>query len=477
MSRAPQQLNMDFGQTNPLGEALRAGQFMLVIEQNVPGADQALPSATAMAHAMAERAAQEDAVAAISITDRLRNWDTHDPIDFATGAIADTRLPALLTIAGKGSTPDRVLSLAAKAKSRGVRTYCCVTGDGAPDHPPVRSARLAATHAEGYLDGVDLLGLLHRHDPSLCLGAAVNPFKYNLADQFLQYYKMIRKLESGADFLIAHAGWDMKKLQELQWFLRMRDLGNSVLARLRLLVPEDVANLESSTCPGVHVPREFATILQRECNVNESQFLAAQLHRLGLQVAGCKLLGYSGVVLAGIRSPGVLDMVLKRVAACLRDYTDYDSWLEAWNDYHGSLQFSPTTTPFYAFQDLLAPGQSSYAPETCVAAAAEFAAPGLADRLGALLLPALLSSRTPPLLRTTLRHILRRHDTTPPERLRHCWYLDNSACPKRLTLGPCGGSAPDGLCEFGQGPCFFHRIFALAAARHELDLLEEGVQE
>lgn len=476
MSREPQQLNMDFGGSNSFAESLRAARFLLVVEQNVPAADQALPPAIAMGHAMAERAAQEPQVAAFSLTDRLRYPATHDPVAYAEALVKNTRLPAMLTISGKGSTPDRVMALAARAKSVGIRNFCCVTGDAAPDHPPVRHARVTPTYPTGYLDGIEVARLLRRHDRSCCLGAAVNPFKYTLTDQYLQYYKMIRKLESGADFVIAHAGWDMKKLQELQWFLRLRDLGHGVLARVRLLSPEDVTDLDSSVYPGVYIPREFTATLQRECTVNDSQFLAAQLPRLGLQVAGCRLLGYSGVVLAGIRNPSVLDMVLKQINAAQAAYPDYDSWLAAWNDYHGSLQFSPIPAPFHAFHDLLTPGKGSYDPATCEPTTADFAPPSRADRIGAAVLPLLLSAKTPQGVRNATRFLLRRHDTTPPDRLRHCWYLDNSPCPKRLTLGPCGGSGPRGTCEFGQGPCFFHRIFALAAARHELDLLEEGIK-
>jgi methylenetetrahydrofolate reductase (NADPH) len=381
----------------------------------------------------------------------------------------------MLTISGRGSDPDQVRAMAAESKSMGIRTFCCVTGDRAPEHPPVRHPRVTETYEKGYLDGIDVAGLLRRHDATFCLGAAVNPFKYNLADQYLQYYKMIRKLESGADFLIAHAGWDMKKLQELQWFLRMRDLGNSVLARVRLLSPEDVAKVESCFSPGVHIPREFAATLQRECSANESQFLATQLRRVALQVVGCRLLGYSGVVLAGIRNASMLDMVLKQLKVAQDECSSYDAWLDIWNDFHGDLQFSPVSKPFQTFQGLLAAGHGEYDPATSTPTTVDFPVPDKLDRLGAFLLPMLLSSRTPDGLRSALRHVLRRHDTTPPERLRHCWYLDNSSCPKRLTLGPCGGTGPKGTCEFGQGPCFFHRIFALAAARHELDLLEEGI--
>jgi hypothetical protein len=44
-------------------------------------------------------------------------------------------------------------------------------------------------------------------------------------------------------------------------------------------------------------------------------------------------------------------------------------------------------------------------------------------------------------------------------------------------FGACGGSFPDGRCEFGHGQCFFHRVLTTAARRHELDRLEEGVRD
>ncbi|MDX9981988.1 MAG: hypothetical protein RBU25_18345, partial [Lentisphaeria bacterium] len=109
MSREPQQLKMDFGGGNPFADTLRAARFMLVVEQNVPAADQALPSAVALGRALAERAADEELVAALSLTDRLRHPATHDPVAFAEELVKDNRLPVMLTIAGKGSTPDRVL--------------------------------------------------------------------------------------------------------------------------------------------------------------------------------------------------------------------------------------------------------------------------------------------------------------------------------------------------------------------------------
>ena len=61
--------------------------------------------------------------------------------------------------------------------------------------------------------------------------------------------------------------------------------------------------------------------------------------------------------------------------------------------------------------------------------------------------------------------------------MRACFYLDRRVCPKRLAYGACGGSTPDGRCEFEHAPCFFHRVLAVAEARQELDRLEEAVAD
>ena len=50
--------------------------------------------------------------------------------------------------------------------------------------------------------------------------------------------------------------------------------------------------------------------------------------------------------------------------------------------------------------------------------------------------------------------------------------LDNSSCPKRLTLCPCGNSRSDGYCEANHAPCVFKKVVELSAAFNEMNLLE-----
>jgi hypothetical protein len=248
-----------------------------------------------------------------------------------------------------------------------------------------------------------------------------------------------------------------------------------VIARLLLLSLDDIRTLERVVFPGVHVPRAFAALMQRESDISATQSLAAQLPRLGLQAAGCRLLGYSGVQIAGIRDQGTLEMVLARIQESLRQYRSYSDWLSAWRDYHGGLSFEPVPDAFYVFRELLAPDAATYDASSAQLTGRVFPAARTLDRLRAAVLPWVLSERAPDWLSALYRAALRGGDPLPGKRLGACFYLDRRACPKGLVYGACGGGTPEGVCEFGHAPCFFRRVIALADARLELDRLEEPV--
>ena len=475
--RSPEQLEMAFEADQRLALRLREGSFQILIELNTPASAQPFDSAMALSTALAARVAKCDAVAAIAVTDRLQGEDCHDPVATAAAMKAASGKPVLMHLSGKGSSPDRIRAVLAEARGKGIRNVLAVTGDRSDRHPVRRGSGRPLAYPGGYLDSLEILALARQADPGFFVGAAVNPFKYNPADSYLQYFKMIRKLASGASFIVTHAGWDMKKLQELQWFLAMRQMSSAVIARLLLLSSEDIRKLERQAFPGVHVPREFTALLQRESDISATQSLAAQLPRIGLQAAGCRLMGYSGVQIAGIRDQGTLDMVLASIAEALRVHTDYDAWLRAWQDYHGNLSFEPISGAYYMFCDLLRAGVTAAAREAPRLTDWAFPRATVRDRLRAAVLPWVLSERSPEWGSTLYRAAFRGGDALPGSRLRACFYLDRRGCPKQLVHGACGGSTPDGLCEFEQAPCFFHRVLALADSRRELDRLEEAVAD
>jgi methylenetetrahydrofolate reductase (NADPH) len=473
--RSPEQLEMAFDADQRLALRLREGSFQIFIELNTPASTQPLDSAMALSGAIAARVAKADDVAAIAVTDRLHCEDCHDPVAMAAALKEASGKPVVMHLSGKGSSSERVRAALAEARGKGIRNILAVTGDRSDKHPVRSGSGRPRAYPAGYLESLEILRLARHADPAFFAGAVVNPFKYSPADSYLQYFKMIRKLASGASFIVTHAGWDMKKLQELQWFLALRQMTPSVIARLLLLSAEDIRKLERVVFPGVHVPREFTALLQRESDISAAQSLAAQLPRIGLQAAGCRLMGYSGVQLAGIRDQGTLDMVLASIQEALRTYTEYDPWLAAWRDYHGDLSFEPVPEAYYVFADLLQPGGPGAPGGAPRLTGWGFPRATLLDRLRATVLPWVLSERAPEWASTFYRAAVRGGDALSGARLRECFYLDRRACPKGLVYGACGGSTPEGRCEFEHAPCFFHRVLALADTRHELDRLEEPV--
>lgn len=473
--RAPIQLKMNFSGENPLAAALRAGQFLLLVEQNTPPREQPFESALAPAVGVARSLAQVPAVVGLAVTDRLRAEDSHDPVDAGAALAEAAGKPCLLTLSGKGSSRDRLRDCLARAASRGLRNVLAVTGDRSDQHVLRRGPTgRVLPYPAGYAESVATLRLIRGTTTNLYAGAGVNPYKYNAADQFLQYYKMLRKLNSGAEFLVTHVGWDMRKLQELQWYLQMREASYPVIARVALLSPADIQVIHDGPVPGVETARLFYAMLQRESSLSAAQCMAAQLHRIGLQVAGCKLLGYSGVQLVGLRDAKTSEMVLARIAEALGQYRSYPEWLAAWGEFHNFIDFAPRPDPFYMFHNLGRPEQVYYRADTARPADHPWPHARTADRLRSCLMRWATHPGMPETLTRAARFVACRGECRTRDcGFRACLHLCPRDCPKNLAAGACGGSAPDGTCEFGHAPCFFHRVVALAARRHELDRLEE----
>lgn len=465
---------MDFSGNNPLAVRLRDGEFFLLIECSTTPLEQPLETSLTLSRSIARKIADVPEVVGLAVTDRLRSEATHDPVETASRLADVSGKPPVVYLSGKGSSGERIRDLLARARSAGIRSVVAVTGDRSEKHAAGRSGTRVPPYPAGYLDSVDILGLGRASGDDLCLGAAINPYKYNPADQYLQYFKMMRKLDVGAEFLVTHVGWDMRKLQELQWYLQMRDVGNPVIARLALLSVEDIAHIHEGLYPGVHVARSFAAMLQRESNVNAKQSLSAQLHRLALQVAGCRLLGYNGVQIAGLRDGHHLDMVLVRIGEALAAYSSLDKWVSAWNDFHNFMPFEPIPNAYYVFAGLLQGDTVRYDADTCHLTDRSLPEAAVRDRALHAILSTVLDGGWPEAIGESLAAAVQRVCGVSLGQLRECLFLSPSACPKRLIHGACGGSEPDGTCEFGAERCFFQRVLALAAHSHELDSLEEG---
>ena len=162
--------------------------------------------------------------------------------------------PFLFCLTGASATPRHLQEDAANARTAGYCNFLATTG---------RLRRSEDGQVVPYVDSVEILDALADPHKSQTLAACVTPFVYTPEAQCAQYAKLLRKLAHGAQFIIAQAGWDMAKYQEMQWFLQQRELVVPIVVRLRFVTPEEAGRLRGGLEPGVAVPLSVAARLER----------------------------------------------------------------------------------------------------------------------------------------------------------------------------------------------------------------------
>ena len=466
MSDERKQINLSFSGDNRFASSMMQGRFLYFLEINSPLACQPAAAALALLKEKSRELAALPQIFAFVVTDRLLSEDCHDPYLAAEAISAGSGKPVIISISGKGSNLSRVKGILADAKAQGLRNFLAVSGDCQSQE------QLAANPVHEHLDSLEILQAAGLFGPGLCLGATVNPFKYTPEDQCLQYTKMVRKLRAGASYLVTQAGWDMKKAQELQWFLQKREFAVMVAARVCLLSWEETQHLADGYRPGIYFSVPLGSALMQDAQGTQEEFQERQLRRVAKQIVGYQKLGYGGVQLSGLRDPVLLQKLFGLIAQEEASNPDYDHWLEHWNADYGKHNPAPGLGAHYLFNGLLQPGERDYEPEKHTLAGTRLQRPRRLDSWRARLGNLLHSGSRPPVWWRRILQTLCRMPEEKLQRLRPCFYLDNSSCPKGLRLGPCGGSRQDGQCEDGCQPCFFQLVMRLAAARNQFGILE-----
>ncbi len=467
---------MTFEKRNTVREKLRTGKFCIFLEYAVPATTQDLKLALAPGMEMAKYAGAEERVTALIVGPGPPVGSRPDIYDVAGHIRNVCATESVVAVTGHNGDIDSLRKTVAGLDSLGVTSVLALTGDVDPDHPRDKRG-VPVYRPNAYLDSCRMIRIIRANCPEMTVGAAVNPFKYNVADNFLQYFKMIRKLNTGADFISTQAGWDMKKYQELQWFLRSRSISEPVVARLMMVSPDEVTGIVGHQRAGLVMSHELGALIQRESALNEKQAMSAQIRRLSLQAAGCKLFGYSGIQIAGLPDAKTAKAVVKRITESLDGIDSYESWLNEWNDFHNRIEMAPYPDRYYVFKDLMTPEYPDYDPDAVRQTDTSLPEPTRGDKIRYNLARALHLQKfdNPPvnLLKGPLCGYRKGRDWN----LERTFNVCAAGCPKGLEDGPCGGSLPDGTCEFGHQACIFHKIIALADWQNKLEMLEEPYED
>jgi len=130
------------------------------------------------------------------------------------------------------------------------------------------------------------------------LGAVVSPFKFSEGEVMNQYYKLIKKIRNGANFLITQICYDARKFDELLKFLKSQYLDTPVLGSVYILNETVARIMNEGKVPGAFVTDKLLSLIQSESQAKDKG-KSARLYRAAKLIAILKGRRY-GLFMPGI---------------------------------------------------------------------------------------------------------------------------------------------------------------------------------
>jgi methylenetetrahydrofolate reductase (NADPH) len=172
-------------------------------------------------------------------------------------------------------------------------------------------------------------------------GVVVTPFKLLESELVLQYYKLNRKVASGADFVITQLGYDARKFHELLQYMKENRLNIPLLGNVFIPSLKVVELMHKGKLPGCLIPDSLYDQFQWEARAADKG-KKARLVRAAKLLAVLKGLGYDGAHIGGpVLDFEDVDFVL----------TQADQMAEDWQSLTPDLSFCPPKAFHYYEKD------------------------------------------------------------------------------------------------------------------------------
>jgi len=441
---------------NPLRESLTGGKFCHVVELVASRI-----SREARHLDTAAQLARIPGVVAGSITSYAGGSPGHDPIRVGTAARA------------RGLTPNIHLTCVSRNRSElrraledlhalDIENVFALTGDYPQGAPSVFD-----------LDSVALVSLIQEMRQGgmpFWIAVAVSPFKYTEPDCVYQYIKLEKKFAAGADWAITQVGWDVRKLRELQQYLRERGIQKPILGNVYVLNKRAAEKMAKSEPPGCWVSQELLERVQAESKAADGGE-AARLERAARMVAVLRGLGYAGAYIGGTHKAEHIRWIIKRGEALA----------PKWEEYAEELTYG-MKGGFYMYESTPSPPQPLKGRARVI------------DYLGRTFTPTVVpkGSSLQRLFtrffgwidrRPFLARSLERAEVALKAPMFGCKSCGNcvlihmenvcpQTCPKQIRNGPCGGTN-NGQCEvIPDQKCIWVGVYERAKAANELEQLK-----
>jgi methylenetetrahydrofolate reductase (NADPH) len=458
-----------------------SNEFILSLEL-VPGAD--IKNRTIdNTLAIAKDAAVDGRIHIISITDNPGGHPALMPDELGR-KVKDMGIEVMIHLACRDTNRTGLESRALQLSYMGLHNILALTGDytapgfGGPGTPVFD------------LDSVTLTCMLrhmNRKNKSdinfdeFFTGCAVSPFKYNPAENAIQYSKLQKKISAGAGFIISQLGYDILKFKELALWMKKNHPHVPLIASLFHLTPR-VANIFSSgKVPGATVLPAVLTQIQQEGAGGKLNRTAA-IERTAKLGAVLKNIGYRGVHIGGIhKNFDTVGLILDKMNTYSKNWQDY---LDEYTDesyqnkfyYYSNIKQTiknkqtdegkhrkiSLSAPFpekllYLFLDVIHKLFFSHS---------SILSPPIRS-ISAFLYKSKAGQKIARLLEEPVKVILLGCQKCGDCAISHTAYLcPESGCPKHLRNGPCGGSR-NGFCEVKtERTCIWVQAFIRRRTEH-----------
>jgi methylenetetrahydrofolate reductase (NADPH) len=448
--------------------------------------------------ALARDLAADPRIDVLSITDNPGGHAMFSPDALGTDMISRGQ-EVIIHLACKDWNRNALESRGWQFASAGFHNVLALSGD----YPVTGHKGLAAPVFD--IDSVGLLSLFSEmnagiHDErkpgrwldrtDFFLGCVVTNHKRHEREVMPQYFKLRKKAQAGARFVIKQIGWDTRKDDELLRYVRRERLGLHAVANVYLLSRGAARVFRAGKIPGVVVSDSLLELAERH-GASPDRGRAFFVDMAAKHVAVARGLGYGGVYLGGHMPAETFGEILDLAATLAGD---------DWRALAREIRY-PVAGEFYLFEadpetglssdvvsrayldskrgrrtDLRVPVKyrfSRRAHETVFAPDAPLFSAAKALYRGV--------DRAPRPVRRAA-HAVEQAAKVPLFGCRDCgdcslseiaYVCPESQCAKNQRNGPCGGTR-DGLCEVYDTECIWSQAYERLKAYGEEESMLDG---
>lgn len=422
----------------------------------------------------------------ISITDNPGGVPMLPP-DWLAGRLPEHRGRIVLHLTCKDMNRNGLEAAAWRYAAEGFDNVLAITGD----YPTAGFGGIADPVFD--LDSLGLISLLRSMNEGLRIqsrrggteslartnffvGCVVSPFKRHERELMPQYFKLLRKLRCGAQWVIPQLGYDMRKFHEVKLFMEARGMAAPLVGNVYLLSRPVAKLFNSGKLAGCVVSDELlAQVEKYAAGADKGRKFCREL--AAKQLAVFKGLGFTAGYLGGISKAETFGEIIDQAESYgPNDWRDFlkeirfsqpDEFFLFEHDPVTGLSDSGRINPEY-LRSLKTPARSGqvtlgYRLSRRVHDLAFVRGKGLYGLMQRLFArwekrPGFLS-RFSYWLERESKHLGYGCNDCGDCSLPDCAYLCPLAgCSKHSRNGPCGGSA-GGQCELLDKECFWARVY------------------